>query len=225
MNHLALHNDLSYCSVDGRLIFLDTFNDRYFRLSEDLEAALLQHVDGHAIADDLRRRLVQREILVDAVPGNSPSIRKSVPVPTRSALELVARPQRGRSLPLAQAMWLVSVTQLQLKTIRLKRILTQLAASRARLACGARNGVENQRRVFDAASDFAHARRLVPIETCCLLDSIALVKFLSKRGIHAHIVFGVMSDPFAAHCWVQCGEDILNDTLGHATAHTPIRVI
>ena len=59
----------------------------------------------------------------------------------------------------------------------------------------------------------------------CLLDSIALVRFLARRGLYAQLVFGVTDDPFSAHCWVQAGDLVLNDTVGDVSAHTPIRVI
>jgi hypothetical protein len=58
-----------------------------------------------------------------------------------------------------------------------------------------------------------------------LLDSLAMVMFLAKRGLHASIVIGVTSAPFSAHCWVQTGDLVLNDTVGNARAFTPIRVI
>ena len=36
---------------------------------------------------------------------------------------------------------------------------------------------------------------------------------------------GVTSEPFAAHCWVQAGDIVLNETLSDANAHTPIRMV
>jgi Transglutaminase-like superfamily len=35
-------------------------------------------------------------------------------------------------------------------------------------------------------------------------------------------VFGVNADPFEAHCWVQAGSVVLNDTLGRVSSFTPI---
>jgi hypothetical protein len=79
--------------------------------------------------------------------------------------------------------------------------------------------------LLEASGEFRFARAYTPVETRCLLDSLAMVKFLARRKLHASIVFGVTSDPFSAHCWVQAGDLVLNDTVGHANAHTPIRVI
>ncbi|MEN5062137.1 lasso peptide biosynthesis B2 protein [Luteimonas sp. TWI1416] len=225
MTRLVLHRDVSYCSVDGQLIFLDTRTDRYFRLSDELEAAFRRHIDGRPATHDHLARLVERGVLTPESPAQSQPPSLSIPVPTCSALERIAEHRHGLPLPLAKTAALVGLTQLQLKTMSLQRVLTRLAAARARLGQSAPVYADERSRTLEAVSGFASARRFVPIATCCLLDSVALLKFLTMRRIHAHLVFGVMAEPFAAHCWIQRGEEILNDTLGHATAHTPIRVI
>jgi len=52
-----------------------------------------------------------------------------------------------------------------------------------------------------------------------------LVRFLARRRLSASIVFAVTTNPFNAHCWVQSGDLVLNDTVGNAILHTPIRVV
>lgn len=225
MSRLVLHRHVSYCDIDGQLIFLDIRNDRYFRLSDELEAALREHINGQDAAADRLARLVERGVLTPEAPGERRPPPLSVPSPTRSALELAAKRKHGRSLPIAKISTLVGLTQLQFKTMPLQRILTRLTAFRARLEPRAPDDADTRSHALEAVAEFAGARRFVPITPCCLLDSVALLKYLITSGIHAHLVFGVMVHPFAAHCWVQRGEDILNDTLGHATAHTTIRVI
>ena len=39
------------------------------------------------------------------------------------------------------------------------------------------------------------------------------------------LVFAVMTRPFAAHCWVQLDETVLNDRLDHVRKFTPILVV
>ena len=72
---------------------------------------------------------------------------------------------------------------------------------------------------------FEHARLLRSAADRCLPRSIALSLRLARRGIHAHIVIGVRSDPFGAHCWVQHGEAVLNDTAEEVLRYTPILVV
>ncbi len=72
---------------------------------------------------------------------------------------------------------------------------------------------------------FRLARPYIPIKPNCLLDSLALAKFLARRNLYADVVFGVTSDPFSAHCWLQTGTVVVNDSVGNVDTYTPIRVI
>jgi hypothetical protein len=49
-----------------------------------------------------------------------------------------------------------------------------------------------------------------------------MLDFLDRRGARASIVFGVTGTPFKAHCWVQLGDQLLNDSLDNVTPFTPI---
>jgi hypothetical protein len=59
----------------------------------------------------------------------------------------------------------------------------------------------------------------------CLFDSLALLEYLARHGIYADWVFGVQTRPFAAHCWVQHGDIVFNDTVEHVSGYTPIMVV
>ncbi len=225
MAQLQLRGDLSYCKIDDHLIFLDIQNDRYFRLVDSLESALLAHLSGGECAESSIRALVEREILVNGPSGRCPtsfSLRKA---PTRSAMEEVARTHRTSIGAVLDTFALVCSTQLQLKTIGLKKVIDGLISFRRRQTSKPPPLLHEPSQILDATAAFMATRRYVPIDTCCLLDSIAMVKFLAKRALHADHVFGVTAVPFSAHCWVQSGTMVLNDALGHALAHTPIRTI
>ena len=58
-----------------------------------------------------------------------------------------------------------------------------------------------------------------------LYDSLALLEYLARYGIYADWVFGVQTRPFAAHCWVQHGDIVFNDTVEHVSGYTPIMVV
>ena len=118
-------------------------------------------------------------------------------------------------------------TRRQLKTCTLKANLDKASAYRDRKAeppeAAALTTLDGD--LLEANRQFARARRYVPIEPVCLLDSLSLLRFLSRRGLSANIVFGVTSEPFAAHCWVQAGDVVLNETLSDANAYTPIWMV
>lgn len=75
------------------------------------------------------------------------------------------------------------------------------------------------------ARRFAALAPWLPHEGLCLMRSLQQRLYLEKRGHAAHWVFGVRTWPFEAHCWLQAGDVVLDDTLEHAGAFTPIMVV
>ena len=71
---------------------------------------------------------------------------------------------------------------------------------------------------------FHHLRPLYGRKYHCLFDSLALLEFLARYRCFPHWVFAVRSAPFAAHCWVQHGDCVLNDTVENVRGYTPIMV-
>lgn len=59
----------------------------------------------------------------------------------------------------------------------------------------------------------------------CLLDSLALLNFLSHEGLAPRWVLGVRTGPFAAHAWVQEGPTVLNDQHEYVRQFRPILVV
>lgn len=73
---------------------------------------------------------------------------------------------------------------------------------------------------------FVHLRPLFyTVREACLLDSLTLVNFLAGYGVFPQWVFGVKTDPFLAHCWVQHGDFVFNDTPDHVRGYSPILVV
>lgn len=69
---------------------------------------------------------------------------------------------------------------------------------------------------------FKALRPLYPRRYLCLFDSLALFEFLASYRVYPHVVFGVIADPFEAHCWLQVGSTILNDDLERVGKFRPI---
>ncbi|SRR5579883_666329 len=63
------------------------------------------------------------------------------------------------------------------------------------------------------------------LRRACLLDSLTLLHFLGADGIHPDWVFGVKTEPFDAHCWVQQGEFVLNDVPDRVRQYSPILIV
>lgn len=74
-------------------------------------------------------------------------------------------------------------------------------------------------RIFDSW------RAFFPRDYLCLYDSLALLEFLMHYGSRVDWVFGVTSDPFSAHCWLQHGNVVLNDSLDRVAGFSRILII
>lgn len=72
---------------------------------------------------------------------------------------------------------------------------------------------------------FNRLRPLYPRDYLCIFDSLALATFLGGYGMFPRWVFGVIAEPFLAHCWLQEGPVIIGDDLERVLAYTPIMVV
>jgi hypothetical protein len=69
---------------------------------------------------------------------------------------------------------------------------------------------------------FKTLRPFYPRPYLCLFESLALFEFLASYRIFPYLIFGVIADPFQAHCWLQDGSRILNDDLERVRRFKPI---
>jgi hypothetical protein len=56
----------------------------------------------------------------------------------------------------------------------------------------------------------------------CVFTTLALGDFLHRYQLHPGYVFGVRTVPFSAHCWLQMGSVVINDTVENVGTYTPI---
>ena len=66
---------------------------------------------------------------------------------------------------------------------------------------------------------------LYTAQNACLLDSLTLVRFLALYGVYPDWVFGVKTEPFHAHCWVQQDGHVFNDSPDFVGEFAPILVL
>jgi len=110
--------------------------------------------------------------------------------------------------------------------LRWRPIASVVSRARARKA---RSGAARDPNITIARSlvaAFVHLRPLLfTTKDACLADSLALILFLARYRLFPTWVFGVQTGPFAAHCWVQQGDVVFNDTPDHVRRYTPILTI
>ncbi|MGH8158495.1 MAG: lasso peptide biosynthesis B2 protein [Rhodanobacter sp.] len=221
-----LNTNISFCELDGRLFFLDIQNDLYFQLSRTLERSLLNYLEAPDDASIDISRLVKHNLISQPMARRYDKPATSIAVPVESAIE---KPCPDRRVPfdvVRDVFLIVAVMRSQLKVRRLKPILQALSNYRnSRTSPPVHDQARIRQHLLEAANAFNRVRPYVPIEMCCLIDSLSMVRFLARRGLHAHLVMGVACDPFSAHAWVQHGPLVLNETVGTAQTYVPIRVI
>jgi hypothetical protein len=222
---VRLNPDISFCELDGQLFLLDIQRDRYFQLSRTLELGFRSYLQAPDNDDIDVHALFEHGLLLSGVAATFELPTPTLPPPSRSVLETSCASTRTSACLLCDVLLAVYMTHWQLKTQQLKPILQSLSDYRHRRTSPLRDHVRSEQQLLAAASAFNRLRPIVPIQTCCLIDSLSMIRFLAKRGLHSHLVMGVACDPFSAHAWAQQGSLVLNETLGAAQAHVPIRVI
>jgi hypothetical protein len=204
-------NPLSFGLVDGRPVFMDEQGDSYFVLDEPAEAEFLRAVVrcGEPPASSASP-------IVHAL-GGATVILAQGPRPTRTLLDKVGQ-QTGT--------WIADSLRIAVQIWRTKRSIrgTPIAELLSALQKKTNPAPMDEAAMLAQAARFLAARRLVPVPSHCLSDSLALLRWLQNPA-GMLLVFGVKLEPFAAHCWVQFGETLLNDHLDHVAPFQPVRVI
>jgi hypothetical protein len=108
--------------------------------------------------------------------------------------------------------------------LRFRPIASIVAGAAARKSSHAKEAsLQDARAARRRVAAYLYMRPLVfAAMGACLYDSLTLVHFLSHYRIYPDWVFGVQTKPFAAHCWVQQGDVVFNDTPEHVRRYTPI---
>lgn len=218
MRKLRLAQHIHYCAIGDERIFLDLAADRYFSLPAEAGAAFRALEKGVAASPDNAGIgfLLRAGILVDAVQGKPIAATRSQR-PADSLVETRSSSAAISARALLEVPFLVASAR---RAIRAKKLPGLLARLRAHVPQSNPCLPKRDR----AVAQFSRIRPLVPIAPNCLYDSIALTRFLRRRGIAAALVIGTKLHPFAAHAWVQDGATALNDSVGHARDFQPVLV-
>lgn len=219
---VRLRSDLHCCLCDGRMIFLDLAEDRYFALPADSDAAFLrlaggEYEDGDV---DILNPLFVRGLLVEA-PGALPiTLAPSVITPVGDLADDIRRGPR-----LADVLGLL-LSELRIARSLRKRALLRLvqAAGRGPSRAAPRSHLLHDRlqRLAAAASRSSFFLRATDR---CLVRALAMQSRCKRLGIASQLVFGVRTNPFGAHCWVQHEDRVLIGDYQEVRLFTPILVV
>lgn len=199
-------SSLAWCRIGEHLVFLDVARDRYFRLSPRSEREFLAAREHDAFVDWAQPDYLPR-------PSDWQSPAKTSPAQAEGPFNLAR---------VARALWIERRLEIRIASVPFRTILEnhRRLVERRALRSDILSG-----RGSAAVRAFAQTRLLRTSADRCLPRSIALSSDLAAVGDTSFVVFGVSLHPFRAHCWVQHGETVLNDSIEEVLRHTPILVV
>jgi hypothetical protein len=238
MARYALAEHVFVCLNGEHLVLLDLKEDRYWALEASQTSGLGALVGGwpvraaneaattEALTPETAAALEVlrgRGLLTDTVPPGKDATPVSAVVPARElAAETDQASGRGGSWPSFFAA--SALAKIALRTWPFERVIRRVRRRKAESGPGAgRLDIERARELM--AAFVGYRVFLFSSKNECLFDSLALLEYLARHGIYADWVFGVQTRPFAAHCWVQHGDIVFNDTVEHVSGYTPIMVV
>jgi hypothetical protein len=218
MSHHRLADGISFCDLDGRIVLLDLGRDRYFGLGPTAEKSFRCLLGGTEQLSEPELRSLRAAGLIVPADRLEPILGACAAPPTASLVERRHTDmgiQVGLLPEIAARLWRAR------RGTGKGRLLRTVAALRTARAGAERSDVS----VEILVPPYLAARRLLPFAPNCLRDSLALASFLASRRGSFQFVFGVRRDPFAAHCWLQEGSLVLNDSLDSVADFRPILVV
>lgn len=229
------------CLADNRYVFLDLRGDEYLCLGREHTDAMTDLLKEH---QDVGARPIEGLSQGTEVPGSRPVVEAlmkkglliesaasgKLPTPTRitrplsSTMERVDK-QRPRIGPLDAWNFLTGATfaSAQLRWGSIENTVRAVAARKStRVAAAAADDIGTICGLFEV---FHTLRPYYPRPYLCLFDSLAFLHFLARYDAFPQWVYGVKLEPFAAHCWVQAGTSVINDTIDNVRDYTPIMAV
>jgi hypothetical protein len=218
------------CNDDPYWVVLHLTYDRYICIQAERFARMTPLLTGwnedapagteiEIDAEQYCKELANHGVLTQEALDSKPARPEPIPAPTRSLLESTA----GRRAVLSPG----ALLSFALATVRAHRLLKQHPLAEIVRQVQARKHRRTTRhdegdRVYTVVKQFELLRPYFPRAYLCLFDSLALLEMLALEGIHPQWVFGVRAEPFAAHCWLQMGNVVINDAMDKIVEYKPI---
>jgi hypothetical protein len=209
---------VSYCRIGELAVFLDVRRDRYRAMAWDSAQPFINTSEA-----SMPTQVARKARALGWLDEASCTIAQAPP--ECAPLEELAPDVMARTPPprwVAEALWLLGKTKVHLAMRSLERNLAEVSRRNAATALAAEG---DSSAIPPILAAFRMAERYALASNTCLLRSLALQAALVRRGVATSVVFGVKLHPFEAHCWVQRGPTLLNDTAERTGMFVPIRIV
>lgn len=224
MAHYFLPQHVHACFAANRTIFLDMKRGTYFGLDPEKTQLLHQALDNSSLAEQaappVAAELISLGLLTTSRKASRIFLPPATSAPEISLLPLIDVRPRVSAAHVTRFFATCSTVALRLRLRPLERNLAHLAQCKSRCTARVDSTLDRARdltRTFLHLRPFAYAAR-----DRCLLDSLTLAEFLASYGVRATCIFGVRANPFEAHCWLQIGSHVVNETPEMAQRYAPI---
>jgi transglutaminase superfamily protein len=231
-----LPEDTYLCMADDHVVILDLRRDKYLALDAGASSilspqlGLLTSQKGIAECDSESRlgsvvtRLAADGILCTApAPHASREIHRELTCPEFAIAPSTSFREHIGAGHAARYIASVMSAKSALRMRRLHRIV--LSERRQNLARARSRQPFDIARAAGLCAAYARLRVIATGPKQCLFDSLALKRFLAKYDLFPEWIFGVRLNPFAAHCWLQHSNTLLNDSLDSVRCFTPIMAV
>lgn len=229
--HAFICIDRRYC------VFLDLRSDRYLAVAKSTMDRLAPYltgwpdgslpVPGHPLASDpasLAQDFLSMGLLTTSVHRGKPVRPQQIPQPRDSIVTELPRLSLLSTLRFAAAvarsmLWAHS----RLSHHSLMSTIQAVMDGRGKFG-SLRPGI-NAHRASSLVAAFNSWRPLHSRPNACLFECLSILHLLAQFRIFPSWVFGVIPEPFQAHCWLQHDTVVLNDSLSHVSDYTPILLV
>jgi hypothetical protein len=176
---------------------------------------------AEAAAPPIAAELICMGLLTTSRSASKTFLPAATIAPETALLPLIDERPKVSAARIVRFLATCSAVAIRLKLRPLERSLEHLALSKSRSTTTNNDAALDQAR--DLTRTFFHLRPLAyAARNRCLLDSLTLAEFLASYGIRATCVFGVRANPFEAHCWLQIGSHVVNETPEMVQRYAPI---
>jgi hypothetical protein len=230
-----LSTDCHVCKAQGYWIILNLSRDKYLCVTHAALTPIGSSIYGWRGCDgdpanrqplgDGRDSLIESLLAKGVLTRNSDQGKAFVESVSETSDGTVAAldpviPTKATIFCLAYFLLACAKADWCLRKWELSRTLAKI--ERRRPSVGPRVRLLKDSSVTEVIATFKELRPLYPRPYLCLFDSLALLEFLAGYHSYPRIVFGVVADPFQAHCWLQEGDMLLNDDLERVAKYKPI---
>lgn len=228
------------CVANGQVVLLDLRRGKYIGLGRASSALLARYVDGWPAVDGQRAleqksgderakatltRMIRMGLVTDN-PSQGHSATPTVTSPasrTLFAADLEARPTVTPGFGVCLFRACIAAAR-DLRLHRFEKVASRLRDRRTTFS--KKPSSLDEQPLFKLVEAYVYARPFFfSARNACMYDSRALLELLYYHHIFPTWTFGIHTDPFLAHCWLQLGDLVVNDTVENVSQFTPILTV